>query len=334
MTKNALILGVSGQDGAYLAHFLNQKGYRVHGTSRDPAATSFAGLDRLELRGSVTLHGLDLLDIDAVSALLHAIRPSEIYHLAGQSSVGLSFSQPLQTITSIATSTLILLEALRTMKSDARVFNTGSSECYGHCDVAAKETTPFDPRSAYGVARVSSFWTAKNYRDAYGMYVATGILANHESPLRPSHFVTHKIIQAVARIRDASPERLKLGNIEVQRDWGWAPEFMEAYWLLLQADRPADYNIATGQTNSLQEFVREAFAVVGLDWQDHADADGSLLRPTEFLTTKVDPSRIAIDLGWRARYKMGDVIRFLLAREADGGLGPLPWGDAPQAVAG
>ena len=325
--KTALILGVSGQDGAYLSHFLLSKAYAVHGTSRDPEATNFSGLERLDVRGDIIVHRTDLTNSESMMELLRLVKPCEIYHLAGQSSVGLSFSYPAETIASISTSTLTLLEALRELKSDARVFNTGSSECYGNCATPVREGSPFHPHSPYAEARQLAYQAAKHYRESHGMFVATGILANHESPLRPDRFVTRKIVQVVRRIKNGSNERLSLGNVRVQRDWGWAPEFVEAFWLLLQANKPDDYNIATGETNALSDFVMEAFAAAGLDWADHVDIDNSLKRPSEFQATRMDVSKISTELGWRARYKMRHIVQFLIARDEDRGLGPIPWQD-------
>jgi len=322
MTKRALILGISGQDGAYLAHLLHRKGYVLHGSSRRAGPESYANLERLGLRDRVTIHSVDLGVSASLRALLSEAAPDEIYHLAGQSSVGVSFAQPEETFASIAGSTQRLLEELRLAKSGARVFNVASSECYGQCDVPADERTAFRPRSPYAAARASAFYTASVYRESYGMFVATGIVANHESPLRGRQFVTRKIVQAAVRAANGENASLDLGNITVKRDWGWAPEFVEAFWRVLQSDRPQDYNIATGETNALADFVQEIYAAAGLDWQKYVKTDNSLVRPSEFEATRIDASKIKRELGWEARYKMRDVARLLIRRERDGGLGP------------
>jgi GDPmannose 4,6-dehydratase len=325
MTKRALILGISGQDGAYLAHLLHRKGYVVHGSSRHASPASYVNLERLGLRDRVLIHSVDLGEPASLRALLSNTTPDEIYHLAGQSSVGISFAQPAETFASIAGSTQLLLEELRLAKNGARVFNVASSECYGQCDVPADERTAFRPRSPYAAARAAAFYTASVYRESYGMFVATGLVANHESPLRGQQFVTRKIVCTAARAAEGENTPLNLGNIEVRRDWGWAPEFVEAFWRILQADKPQDYNIATGETNALSDFVAEIYAAAGLDWTKYVKTDNSLARPSEFEATRIDASKIKRELSWSARYKMRDVARLLIRRERDGGLGPFTW---------
>lgn len=321
----ALILGATGQDGAYLAHFLLAKRYRVHGTTRALETANRDGLRRLGVESRVPLHQLHTTDLEMVSALLKSVAPDEIYNLAGQSSVGLSFELPLETFDSIALATMTLLEAVRRLGLGARIFNAGSSECYGECDTPAAETAPADPRSPYAVARTAARHAVSNYRDVYGLYACTGILSNHESPFRPARFVTRKIIQTALRIADGSGDALTLGNVEILRDWGWAADYVQAYWSMLQADAPADCNIATGQTSSLADFVRICFEELGLDWRKHVVFDNSLLRPSEFRATRVDPGLAAKRLGWRAQHRMPEVVRLLLQCERDGSPGPLPW---------
>jgi GDPmannose 4,6-dehydratase len=320
--KTALILGVTGQDGAYLARFLREKGYTVHGTSRHPDASKLGNLNRMGLYGKVEIHPLEPADFSDVQSLLRLVKPDEIYHLAGQSSVGLSFAQPAQTITSIVNSTQALLEALRLGGDQTRFFNVASSECYGNCERPAKEGDPFSPHSPYAAAKAAAFYFARTYRESYGLFVATGILSNHESPLRPARFVTRKIVQAVRQIADNKSQNLCLGNIRVRRDWGWAPEFVRAFWLMLQTNAPSDYNIASGETNSLEDFVREAFDAVGLDWKRYVLTNEKLSRPYEFKTTWMDPGKAKTELGWQAQYKMRDVVKFMLECEANGTLGP------------
>jgi GDPmannose 4,6-dehydratase len=312
-SKKALICGVSGQDGAYLAKLLLEKGYFVCGTSRDAQVSSFRNLLRLGIREQVKLESLALNDFRSVLQVLKKIEPDEIYNLAGQSSVGLSFEQPVETLESVATGTLNLLEAIRFIEKPIKIYNAGSSECFGDIgDRAADEETPFRPRSPYAVAKATSFWEVANYREAYGIFACSGILFNHESPLRPERFVTQKIVSAACRIARGSKEKLNLGSISVQRDWGWAPEYVEAMHLMLQQQEPDDYVIATGQSYSLQDLVIEAFNCVGLNWQDFVVSDSSLLRPTELAVSKGNPAKAKSKLGWQAKYKMQDVVKMMV----------------------
>jgi GDPmannose 4,6-dehydratase len=311
--KRALICGVSGQDGAYLAKLLLEKGYEVCGTSRDAQVSAFRNLLRLGIRESVKLESLALNDFRSVLQVLKKIAPDEIYNLAGQSSVGLSFEQPVETLESVATGTLNLLEAIRFVDRPIKLYNAGSSECFGDIgDRAADEETPFRPRSPYAVAKATSFWEIANYREAYGLFACSGILFNHESPLRPERFVTQKIVSAACRIAKGSKEKLYLGNISVQRDWGWAPEYIEAMYLMLQQERPEDFVIATGESHSLQDFVIEAFTCAGLNWQDYVVTDKSLLRPTELAVSRGNAIKAKSKLGWQAKYKMHDVVKMMV----------------------
>lgn len=308
--KKALICGISGQDGSYLARYLLEKGYTVCGTSRDAQMSSFRNLQRLGIRDRVKLESMSLTDFRSVLQVLTKIQPDEVYNLAGQSSVGLSFDQPVETLESIGTGTLNLLEAIRFTGNQIKFYNAGSSECFGDTgDRRADETTPFRPRSPYAVAKSTAFWEVANYRDAYGLFACSGILYNHESPLRPERFVTQKIIAAACRIAQGSPEKLHLGNISVQRDWGYAPEYVEAMYLMMQHPDPDDYVIATGETHSLEEFVATAFDCVGLDWQEYVTTDVSLYRPTDIAIGKANPAKAKEKLGWAAKSKMKDVVR-------------------------
>jgi len=307
--KKALICGISGQDGAYLAQLLLNKGYLVCGTSRDAQMSSFQNLVRLEIRDQVKLESMALTDFRSVLQVLTKIQPDEIYNLAGQSSVGLSFEQPVEPLESIATGTLNLLEAIRFTGAPIKLYSAGSSECFGDTgEQAADEATPFRPRSPYAVAKATAFWEVANYREAYGLFACSGILFNHESPLRPERFVTQKIIQAVKRIASGHSEILRLGDISVKRDWGWAPEYVEAMYLMMQQDEPDDYVIATGESCSLEEFVATAFTSADLDWRDHVMVDDSLLRPTDIAVGRGNPSKAKAKLGWEANYKMSDVV--------------------------
>lgn len=314
--KKALICGVSGQDGAFLAQLLIGKGYQVHGTARDAQINSFSSLDSLGVKSRVVCHSMAPNDFRSVLQVLVKVVPDEIYNLAGQSSVGLSFDQPVETLESISVGTLNLLEAIRFVGKPVRFYNAGSSESFGNADgVPADENTPFRPRSPYAVAKATAFWEVANYREAYNLFACTGILFNHESHLRPERFVTQKIVKSVCRIAAGSPERLHLGNIDIARDWGWAPEYVEAMWRILQTKEPDDYVIATGETNTLREFIEEAFRLVGLDWQDHVVSDPTLLRPSEIMVSRADPGKALRELGWQPKKKMRDVVRIMVDHE-------------------
>jgi GDPmannose 4,6-dehydratase len=312
----ALICGVSGQDGSYLSKLLLDKGYRVYGSSRDAQVASFKNLARLGIKERVEFESVSLTDFRSVLQAMMKIQPDEVYNLAGQSSVGLSFQQPVETLESNAQGTLNLLEAIRFTGRPVKLYNAGSSECFGDTgDKPADETTPFKPRSPYAVAKAAAFWEVANYREAYGLYACSGILFNHESPLRPERFVTKKIVAAACRITSGSDEQLSLGDISIQRDWGWAPEYVEAIWMMLQQEQPDDFVIATGETHRLEEFVEAAFSEVGLDWRKYVVKDSDLLRPAEIGVGRANPARARDRLGWRARYKMCDVVRMMIEAE-------------------
>jgi GDPmannose 4,6-dehydratase len=311
-----LITGVRGQEGAFLAKSLLGKGYEVHGTSRDGDATSFWRLKALGVEKDVTIHSMALVDLNSVLSVLKSVRPDEIYNLAGQSSVSFSFEQPFETLTSNIIGVLNILEAIRFMGAELRFYNAGSSESFG--DVAgqpASVETAFNPKSPYAVAKAAAFWEVVNYREAYDLFACSGLLFNHESPLRGSRFVTRKIVRAAGRIAAGSAEKLLLGNIEVERDWGWAQEYVEAMWLMLQQEAPGDYVIATGVKSSLKDFVKEAFLCVGLDWNDHVCIDASLLRPADIAYSVGNPDRAFQDMGWKAQYHMKDVVRKMVEAE-------------------
>ena len=313
--KKALICGISGQDGAYLAQILLSRGYEVTGSSRDAQLSSFANLHRLNLRHQVAVESVALTDFRSVLQALIKVEPDEVYNLAGQSSVALSFQQPVEAMESIGIGTLNLLEAIRFMGRPIKLYNACSSECFGDIPDAADENTPFRPRSPYAVAKAAAFWEVANYREAYKIFACSGILFNHESPLRPARFVTKKIIAAACRIARGSREKLSLGNINIQRDWGWAPEYVEAMWLMLQQDLPDDYVIATGESHSLEEFVAAAFTQVGLDWRDHVAIDPELFRPTEIAVSRGNPEKAHKFLGWHAANKIADVVRLICQDE-------------------
>lgn len=311
--KRALIIGISGQDGAYLTDFLLKKDYTVIGTSRDAMLSSFSNLQRLGIRDKARVESVSLNDFRSVLQVLKKYRPDEIYNLAGQSSVGLSFEQPVETFESVSVATLNLLEAMRFLEMPARLYNASSSECFGNTNgYPADETTPFQPRSPYAVAKSAAFWQVANYREAYHMYACSGILFNHESPLRPSRFVTSKIVSTACRIAAGSPEKLILGNIKIQRDWGWAPEYVEAMWRMLQQEKPRDYVVATGHTASLRDFIEETFGALNLDMEDHVRHSTEFDRPTDISVSVADPSRAQKELGWRATFVMKDVVRMMV----------------------
>ena len=257
-------------------------------------------------------------DFRSVLQALARIRPDEIYNLAGQSSVGLSFEQPVETLDSIANGTFNILESLRFLGRPAKFYNACSSECFGEAtDRPADESTPFRPRSPYAVAKSTAFWAVANYREAYGLFACSGILFNHESPLRQERFVTQKIITAALRIarelnKGKSPTGLSLGNLSIERDWGWAPEFVKAMWLMLQRERPDDYVIATGESHRLEAFIAQAFNCLDLDWREHVSTDQALLRPTDLQKSWGNPKKAHLELGWNARIKMHDVVRLMI----------------------
>jgi GDPmannose 4,6-dehydratase len=314
--KTALICGISGQDGAYLAHLLLSKGYDVHGTSRDAQMSTFSNLQRLGILGKVQLVSMSLNDFRSVLQTLVNVDPDEVYNLAGQSSVGLSFQQPVETLESITIGTLNLLEAIRFTGKPVRLYNAGSAECFGENDgKPSDETTVFRPRSPYAVAKAAAFWEVANYREAYGLFAASGILFNHESPLRPERFVTRKIVAAACKIAAGAQEKLNLGNLSIQRDWGWAPEYVEAMWLMLQQEKADDFVVATGETHSLESFTSAVFECFQLNWQDYVVVNPALFRPTDLVISKANTDKVKTMLGWQAQYKMPDLVRMMVDAE-------------------
>lgn len=311
--KTALICGIGGQDGSLLAKFLLNKGYKIFGTSRDAQGGNFINLKRLGIIDGVTLLSMAPEDFRSVYVTIIQSQPDEIYFLAGQSSVGLSFEQPAETIQSFTLGTLNILEACRMFNKSIRQYHAGSSECFGNTyNTYANETTPFSPKSPYAVAKSTAYWLTANYRDAYGLYACTGILFNHESALRPSRFVTQKIIQAAKRIASGSSEVLTLGNLEIKRDWGCAQEYVDAMWRMLQQNEPRDFVIATGKSHTLKDFVEETFKQLNLDWHKYVEINQNFFRPSEIIESHADPSLANKLLDWRAENGIKKIIDKML----------------------
>lgn len=320
MTRTALIFGVCGQDGSYLARFLLERGYAVHGTTRDLAGASYSTLDALGIRERVTIHAVAPQDAAAVERVIGTVSPREIYHLAAQSSVGLSFAQPAAAFGSILTSTLNILEAIRRQAPSARLFHASSSEMFGDTSaIPATEDAPLRPSSPYAVAKAAAHGLIATYRQAYGLHAGSGILYSHESPLRPERFVTRKIIRGAVAVARGEAERLELGNLSVARDWGWAPEYVDAMWRMLQQDAADDYILATGVTTTLEEFVRLAFAHFDLDWRDHVVQTEAHCRPTDVACSRGNPAKARERLGWSTRIAMPELVTRLIQVELEGG---------------
>ncbi len=317
MTKKALIIGITGQDGAYLAQHLLTKGYAITGSSRDVMASSFSNLMALGILERVQLISVSINDFRSVFNAIQTADPDEIYNLAGQTSVGLSFEQPVEAIESIAIGTLNILEVIRLLGKPVRFYNAGSSECFGDTGtVPAHENTPFAPRSPYAVAKSTAKWLINSYRESYGLYACTGILFNHESPLRPERFVTQKIVMGASKIKAGLFKKIQLGNLDIYRDWGWAPEYVHAMWLMMQYQEPRDFVIATGRMESLQSFCAKAFAYFDLDWQAHIEINPSFFRPNEIQHSVGNP-QAAIDLlGWPTPTDIDGVIQRMCAAQA------------------
>ena len=315
----ALLCGISGQDGAYLARLLLEKGYEVIGSSRDAQISSFGNLVQLGIRDKVHVESMALNDFRSVLQVVSRVQPDEIYNLAGQSSVALSFEQPVETLESILSATINLMEVIRFLGRPIRFYNAGSGECFGDTlRESAFEDTPFRPRSPYAVAKAAAFWQVANYREAYGLFACTGILFNHESPLRPERFVTRKIIASACRIAAGSGERLRLGNSTIQRDWGWATEYVDAMWRMLQQERADDFVIATGKSHALAEFADLAFQYFGLNWQNHTDIDPSIFRPTDISYGCGNAGKALNIIGWKAETDMPGVVKKMIEAQLIG----------------
>ena len=319
--KRALITGITGQDGSYLAELLLDKGYEVHGLVRRSSSFNRWRIDHLyrdphEAGTRLFLHYADLTDSSSLIGHLHRVKPEEVYNLGAQSHVKVSFEMPEFTAETAGMGTLRILEAVRTADWPIRFYQAGSSEMFGRvAESPQTETTPFRPRSPYAIAKVFAHWITVDYREAYGLYTSNGILFNHESPRRGETFVTRKVTRAVAAVCAGQIDHVYLGNLDAKRDWGYAKEYVEAMWLMLQQDRPDDYVVATGETHSVRELCEVAFGLVGRDWQDHVRIDEGYLRPTEVDELRGDASKAERVLGWRPRTGFGELIRIMV--EAD-----------------
>jgi GDPmannose 4,6-dehydratase len=318
--KRALITGITGQDGSYLAELLINKGYEVHGVIRRASTFNTHRIDHLyrdphDPDAVLFLHYGDLTDGSRIVTLLDKIEPEEVYHLAAQSHVRVSFDEPEYTGDTTALGTTRLLEAMRQCRLPARFYQASSSEMFGATPPPQTEETAFYPRSPYGAAKLYAYWMARNYREAYGMFAVNGILFNHESPRRGETFVTRKITMAVARIAAGTQRYLYLGNLDAARDWGYAPEYVEAMWLMLQADVPDDFVVATGTSYTVREFVQFAFESAGLDWEEHVRLDERYLRPTEVDSLIGDSSKAQSQLGWTAKTHTPELAQLMVAAE-------------------
>jgi GDPmannose 4,6-dehydratase len=320
MSKTALITGITGQDGSYLAELLLSKGYDVHGIMRRASTFNSERLDFIyqdphETNRDLFLHYGDLTDAVSIINLLREVQPDEVYHLGAQSHVKVSFEIPEYTADATGVGTIRLLEAIRAARIDTRFYQASSSEMFGAAPPPQNEHTPFHPRSPYGVAKVFGYWATVNYREAYDMHAVNGILFNHESPRRGETFVTRKITRAVARIKHGLQEKVYLGNLDAKRDWGYAPEYVEGMWRMLQADEPSDYVLATGIAATVREFAHEAFAAAGLDYQEHVVVDPKYYRPSEVDYLLGDATKARLKMGWRPKTEWSTLAR--LMTEAD-----------------
>lgn len=317
MTEKALITGITGQDGSYLAELLLSKGYEVHGLIRRSSTFNTDRIDHIytdphDPKSKLFLHYGDLNDSGQLSNLIYNLQPDEIYHLGAQSHVRVSFDMPEFTGDITGLGTTRLLEAIRRSGIKTRFYQASSSEMFGAAQPPQNEETPFMPRSPYGAAKVYAYWMVKNYREGYGMFAVNGILFNHESPRRGETFVTKKITRALARIKLGLQDKLYLGNLEAKRDWGYAPDFVEAMWLMLQQEQPDDYVIATGETHSVREFLNEAFEYAGLNWKDYVEVDPRYLRPLEVEFLQGDASKAKRKLNWGPKVRFKELVKIMV----------------------
>lgn len=336
MVRRALITGITGQDGSYLAELLLNKGYEVHGIIRRASTFNTHRIDHLYVDPHIadaklfTYYG-ELLDGSRLSALLSQIQPDEVYHLAGQSHVRVSFDEPEYTAETTGLGTMRLLEAIRQLGLECRFYQASSCEIFGSAPSPQNEDTPFHPRSPYGTSKAFAHWTARNYREAYGLFIVNGILFNHESPRRGETFATRKITRAVARIRAGLDQHLWMGNIDVVRDWGYAPEYVEGMWRMLQVDTPEDFVLATGTGYSVREFLALAFDEVGLDCEKYIRFDERYLRPAEVNALVGDASKARSTLGWKPQVQMAELVKIMVAADIRAlEAGSLTWIDQPD----
>jgi GDPmannose 4,6-dehydratase len=316
-TKVALITGITGQDGSYLAEFLLAKGYEVHGIIRRSSSFNTARIDHIyqdphDKNPKLILHYGDMSDGVGLTNLVREIKPDEVYNLAAQSHVQVSFTMPQYTGQIDGVGPVVLLEAIRAAGNETRFYQASTSELYGSTPPPQNEDSMFRPRSPYAAAKLMAYWTTVNYREAYGIHATNGILFNHESPRRGETFVTRKITRAVADIAHGKSKKLYLGNVDSVRDWGYAKEFVESMWMMLQQDRPSDYVVATGVGATVQQFVEVAFAHAGLNWQDHLEIDKKYIRPTEVDALIGDPSKTQRELGWSAKTHWQDLAKLMV----------------------
>lgn len=313
MIKKALITGITGQDGAYLAEFLLKKGYKVIGGERRASTRNRNRLDRLGITKEIEWADFDLADISCIQRVLLKYKPDEVYNLAAQSFVGLSFDQPIMTGDVTGLGVTRLLEALRTFLPEAKFYQASTSEMFGKVqEIPQKESTPFYPRSPYGIAKLYGHWMTINYREAYNMFACSGILFNHESPLRGVEFVTRKITLAVARIKAGQQKELRLGNLDSKRDWGYAKEYVEGMYLMLQQDKPDDFVLATGETHTIEAFVEAAFSAVNLEWRDYVVQDKRFMRPAEVDLLIGNPAKAKEKLDWSPTTKFKDLVALMV----------------------
>ncbi len=318
MKRKAFITGITGQDGSYLAEILLEKGYEVYGMVRRSSSFNTARIDHIF--GDVELVFGDLSDGSVLNQLMRTIRPDEVYNLGAQSHVRVSFDVPEYTADTDAMGTLRLLDAIREEGVQARFYQASSSEMFGKArEIPQTEETPFHPRSPYGVSKVFSYWITRNYREAYGMYAVNGILFNHESPRRGPTFVTRKITRAVGAILRGEQEDLKLGNLEAKRDWGYAKDYMDGAWRMLQLDEPDDFVLATGETHSVEEFLDEAFGHAGLEWRDYVRIDERYFRPAEVDVLIGDYSKAKSKLGWEPSVRFEELVRMMVDADRERG---------------
>ena len=320
--RKAFVTGLTGQDGSYLAELLLEKGYEVHGLVRRSSSFNTWRID--EVRDRLILHYGDLVDQNSLMRTLSLVGPDEVYNLAAQSHVKVSFEMPEYTASVTGLGVLRLLDAVRDLELPARVYQAGSSEMYGLVqETPQTEKTPFHPRSPYGAAKVFGHWITVNYREGYGMHASNGILFNHESPRRGENFVTRKITMSVAAIKSGREKELRLGNLEAKRDWGFAKDYVDAMWRMLQQDKPDDYVVATGETHSVREFLEEAFSHVGLRWQDHVKVDPKYFRPAEVDVLLGDPTKARTTLPWKPSVSFKELVHLMVDADMEGGGKPI-----------